>query len=448
MDGSSQKRLRVAVVGSGISGLSSAWLLSRQQAVTLYEKAPDAGGHSLTVDINVGERRVPVDMGFIVYNTNTYPNLTALFAHLGVKTEDSEMSFGVSLDEGRLEYSGGSLSGLFAQVANLARPRFWSMIADLVRFYRCAPGDLAALEQSGLSLGDYLAAHNFGPALIDDHLLPMAGAIWSAPPAAMRNYPAAAFIRFFDNHGLLKLTGRPIWRTVTGGSRAYVQRLIAAMPGVLRQDCAVTRIGRDASGVTIATADGSTDRFNHVVLATHADQALKLLAAPTPLERELLGAFRYSQNLAYLHTDERLMPKRRAAWSSWSVRGSTATADAPLCVTYWMNRLQGLDSPQHLFVTLNPSSEIRSDRVLRTEHFEHPLIDAGALAAQRRLWSLQGVQNTWFCGAYFGAGFHEDGLQSGLGVAEALGGARRPWSVANESGRICLGPTVRASISP
>lgn len=438
MDGSPRSRLRVAVIGSGISGLSAAWLLSGKHDVTVFEKAAQPGGHSLTADIDSAGKRVPVDMGFIVYNSPTYPNLTALFEHLGVKTHESEMSFGVSLDDGRIEYSGGDLRGLFAQPANLVSPRFWSMLADLVRFYRNAAKDITALEQCGQSLGDYLGSQNFGRPFIDDHLLPMAGAIWSAPAATMRDYPAAAFIRFFENHGLLKLTGRPIWRTVAGGSRAYVERLAAAMPGRLLRNCAAVSIGRDDAGVSIATSDGSSARFDHVVLATHADQALKLLAEPSPDERELLGAFRYSQNHAYLHTDGRLMPKRRAAWSSWSVLGKTGDAAAPLCVSYWMNRLQGLTIAQDVFVTLNPASEIRAGAIMQTERFEHPLIDARAIAAQRRLWSLQGHRKTWFCGAYFGSGFHEDGLQSGLAVAEALGGVRRPWSVPNESGRIHL----------
>ena len=442
MDGSHRPRQTVAVVGAGIAGLSSAWLLSRTHAVTVFDKSARPGGHSLTVDVTLGGRSLPVDMGFIVYNTPTYPNLTALFAHLGVATEASEMSFGVSLEDGGFEYSGGGLAGLFAQRGNILRPRMWSMLADVVRFYRDAPRHRAALELSQQSLGAYLTQHRYGSAFQRDHLLPMAAAIWSAPAQAMLDYPAAAFIRFFENHGLLKLQDRPIWRTVTGGSRNYVARLTAALPGAFRQACAITAIHRDGSGVALTAANGVTQRFDQVVVATHADQALSLLADPTADEQRLLGAFRYTDNLAYLHTDPRLMPKRRRAWSSWNVLGGVN--DASPTVTYWMNRLQNLPAAQDVFVTLNPQPEPRPELVLHTEAFRHPLFDASALRAQAELWSLQGQRNTWYCGACFGSGFHEDGLQAGLAVAESLGDVRRPWSVAGESDRIQLQP-VRVS---
>jgi uncharacterized protein len=444
MDGSSKPALRIAIVGAGISGLSAAWLLSRAHSVTVFDKAARPGGHSLTVDVPISGGSILVDMGFIVYNTPTYPNLTALFAHLGVATEPSPMSFGVSLEDGRFEYSGGTLVGLFAQRANVVSPRLWSMIAEVVRFYRMAPRHLAALEDSQQTLGAYLDAHRFGEAFRRDHLLPMAAAIWSAPADAMLEYPAEAFIRFFENHGLLKLSSRPVWRTVTGGSRSYVERLRSALPGAVHQNQAVTAIRRDGSGVGLATEGGVAQRFDHVVIATHADEALALLSDPTAQERELLGAFRYTSNLAYLHTDERLMPKRRSAWSSWNVIGDRAGGDTQPCVTYWMNELQSLPKDQNFFVTLNPGTEPRRDLIHRTEHFQHPLFDTGAMKAQRRLWSLQGLKQTWFCGAYFGAGFHEDGLQAGLAVAEALGHERRPWSVDGESSRIHLSPITVA----
>ena len=435
MDGSISPRLRIAVVGAGISGLSAAWLLGKTHDVTVFDKSEHPGGHSLTVDAEIGGRKIPVDMGFIVYNTPTYPNLTALFQHLGVATEPSEMSFGVSFDGGKFEYSGGSLPGLFAQPSNMFRPRMWSMLADVVRFYRSAPGHREALEQTHQTLGDYLAEHKYGVAFQQDHLLPMAAAIWSASPAAMAEYPAAAFIRFFENHGLLRLTGRPIWRTVTGGSRSYVNRLLAASAGVLRSRCCVRAIHREGSGVALAMETGHAERFDHVVVATHADNALALLATPSIDERKLLGRFEYARSAAYLHTDARLMPKRRRAWSSWNVINGDKNG-APPCVTYWMNRLQNLPIAEDVFVTLNPPFEPNPEQVLRAEVFEHPLFDAAALNAQRRLWSLQGQQHTWFCGSYFGSGFHEDGLQSGLAVAEALGTVRRPWSVAGETSRI------------
>lgn len=440
MDGSISPRPTVAVVGAGISGLSAAWLLRRSHAVTVFDAAPRPGGHSLTVDVSIAGHTAPVDMGFIVFNTLTYPNLTALFAHLGVATEASEMSFGVSLEDGRFEYSGGSLAGLFAQPGNAFRPRLWSMLSDVVRFYRTAPAHLAALAQSQQTLGDYLDQHHYGAAFRRDHLLPMAAAIWSAPAHAMLNYPAAAFIRFFENHGLLKLQDRPIWRTVSGGSRTYVEKLLSALPGSLRRNCAVTAVRRGDSGVELSTRTGEPQRFDHVVIATHADQALAILTDPSPQEQRSLGAFQYTDNLASLHTDARLMPKRRKAWSSWNVLGGDG--DAPPVVTYWMNKLQSLPVAQDVFVTLNPHPEPRADLVLHTEHFRHPLFDAAALRAQAGLWSLQGQRNTWYCGAYFGSGFHEDGLQAGLAVAEAIGAERRPWSVAEDSSRIALRPAT------
>lgn len=443
MHGSFPQPLRIAVIGSGISGLSSAWLLSQRHDVTLYESAPRLGGHANTVD--VAQRSggdVPVDTGFIVYNEATYPNFTALMAHLGVATKATEMSFAVSLDEGRLEYSGTSLSGLFAQRLNLLSPRFWSMLSDLRRFYSQATRDAQSSALAGQSLGDYLDAGRYGQAFREDHLLPMAAAIWSAPCNEMLSYPAAAFIRFHHNHGLLKLTNRPVWRTVDRGSRSYVERLGEAFRGDIVLGNAVRQVTRLESGVSVETADGEVRGFDHVVLATHADQALAMLADPSAEETTLLGAFRYSFNRAILHTDATLMPRRRNAWASWNHLGERRAPDAPCAVTYWMNLLQGLETEQPLFVTLNPPRDPAPGTVLREEMYEHPIFDGPALAAQERLWSLQGGRNTWFCGAHFGAGFHEDGLQAGLAVAEDLGGLKRPWNVADDSGRIVRTPVT------
>lgn len=432
--------LNIAVVGSGISGLSTAWLLSQRHNVTVYEQADRIGGHSNTVTVPVAGKSIPVDTGFIVYNQQTYPNLTALFEHFNVPTQESDMSFAVSLDEGRLEYSGAGIAGLFAQPFNLMRPRFWSMLADLLRFYRRAPGDVARLADHRISLGEYLADRRYGAAFRDDHLLPMAGAIWSAAPARMLDFPAAAFIRFHKNHGLLQLRDRPVWRTVSGGSRVYVERLSRSFADRIRINAAVRAIQRGLPyGVLVTDVNGDADVYDHVVLATNASQALGMLSDPSAAERELLGAFRYSRNPAVLHCDESFMPRRRAAWASWNYVGRRDAAADSVRVTYWMNRLQGIASEVPLFVTLNPSQAPRAGSIFRTEVYEHPIFDAKALAAQRRLWSLQGERNTWFCGAYFGAGFHEDGLQAGLAVAEQLGGVRRPWRVAEESGRIALG---------
>ena len=430
--------LRIAVVGAGISGMSAAWLLSKRHDVTLYEAQPRLGGHSHTVDAPGPDGPMPVDMGFIVYNEANYPNLVALFEHLGVPTKASNMGFSVSLDDGRVEYGGDNLPALFAQWRNLVRPRFWSMLADLVRFYREAPTHACALHLGMTSLGDYLDAEGYGDAFQDDHLLPQAAAIWSASVKDIRAYPASAFIRFCENHGLLKIVGRPEWRTVNGGSRAYVSRLTADFADKIRLGAAVTGIKRMAAGVLVRDATGASQRYDHVVIAAHADEGLALLEDPTANERELLGAFAYTSNRAVLHSDPALMPVRRQVWSAWNCVGRSG--EDALCVTYWMNRLQGLPGAAPLFMSLNPSREPDPTRVIRTEVYNHPLFDAAALRAQERLWSLQGEANTWWCGAYFGSGFHEDGLQAGLAVAEALGGERRPWIVGDESARIRLGP--------
>ena len=434
------QRQRIAVIGSGISGLSSAWLLSQRHHVTLYEAADRLGGHSHTIDVWTATGNVAVDTGFIVYNEATYPNLTALLRHLNIATQPSCMSFGVSLDDGRLEYGGTDLRSLFAQKRNLLRPRFWSMLRDLLRFYKQAPLHGPSLEDGLCSLGTYLDRNRFGLALQQDHLLPMAAAIWSAPATAMRDYPAAAFISFCENHGLLKVADRPIWRTVTGGSRNTVNALALGLSGPILLGRRVLGILRDGDGVMIRDSLGETARFDQVVLATHGDQARAIIEDPSMAESNILGAFHTSQNLAVLHTDAALMPKRRGVWSSWNYLGQSSQAHTAPCVTYWMNRLQGF-AGQDVFLTLNPSVEPAPGTVLHRQHYEHPMFDAAAITAQRALWSLQGVRRTWFCGAHFGAGFHEDGLQAGLAVAEALGGVRRPWSVPGESGRIHLGAT-------
>ena len=386
----------------------------------------------------MGSRSIPVDTGFIVFNRRTYPNLTALFELLKVPTQVSEMSFAVSMDGGALEYSGSGLSGVFGQPRNLIRPRFWSMLADLVRFYRQASLDTELVDDEQISLGDYLLKGQYGEAFRDNHLLPMASAIWSAAPAEMLSYPAAAFIRFHNNHGLLQLRRRPAWETVVGGSHKYVEQLTQSFAERIRLDTDVREVCRMKEGVVVTDSKGHSERYDRVVMASHADQALKMLTDPSAAERDLLGAFRYSRNLAALHTDESFMPKRRAVWSSWNYIGSRDAVRDDVCVTYWMNRLQNIESEKPLFVTLNPPRPPRAGTLLHSEVYDHPIFDAKAIAAQRKLWLLQGKQNTWFCGAYFGAGFHEDGLQAGLAVAEQLGDVRRPWQVANESGRIVL----------
>jgi predicted NAD/FAD-binding protein len=429
--------LDIAVVGSGISGLSAAWLLAQRHRVMLFEQDGRLGGHSNTVVAG----QIPVDTGFIVYNEPAYPNLAALFRHLGVSTHASDMSFAVSMDGGRMEYSSG-LAGLLAQPANLARPWFWAMLADLVRFYRRSGGG----ETGRMTLDQFLDREGYGRAFREDHLYPMAAAIWSTSADAIGAYPAAAFLSFCRNHGLLTFTGRPQWRTVAGGSRRYVERLAERIGNNIVTNAALRHVRPAEGRVEVADWRGNTRPFDHVVMACHADQALRLIRDASPLHREVLGPFCYTRNLAVLHSDPALMPRRRGVWSSWNYLSQGAGADRRLTATYWMNRLQKLDTPTNLFLTLNPWRTPRQETVVATEVYEHPVFDLDALAAQRRLWSLQGQDGLWFCGAYFGFGFHEDGLQSGLAVAEALGGVRRPWTVAGESERIYIDDIARVRL--
>jgi len=438
-------QLKIAVIGTGISGLSAAWLLSNRHDVTVYEKAARLGGHANTIDVPQHGASVPVDMGFIVYNPETYPNLTALFDYLDVPTEPSDMSFAVSLRQGSLEYAGTDFSGLFAQKRNIVSPRFWAMLRDLVRFYREGARSARLPSPPVGTLKDYLAAGGYGEAFIKDHLLPMAAAIWSTPCAGMLDHPAAAFLRFCDNHGLLRLTGRPEWRTVTGGSRTYVDRLSRPFAHKIRLGEGVARVRRYAGGVEVVGDSGESTHYDHVVIATHADQALAMLADPSDLEYSLLKALPYSANDAIMHRDPSVMPKRKKVWSSWNYVGDGE--EPSVSATYFMNKLQRIGTSDPVFVTLNSRREIAGASVIHREAYAHPMFDAAAMSAQRRLWSLQGLRRTWYCGAYFGAGFHEDGLQAGLAVAEALGEVRRPWSVPGESERIRIGqhPVVIAA---
>lgn len=416
--------------------MSAAWLLSQRHDVTVYEREARLGGHSNTVMVNTSLGPTPVDTGFIVFNDATYPNLIALFEHLGVKTAASDMSFGVSLNGGRTEYSSVGASAFLCGGRNLISPRFWSMTLDLLRFYRHAPLEMLDTRDDMISLGEYLEQRGYGEAFQRDHLLPQAAAIWSATMSEIRHYPACAFVRFFENHGLLKLKGRPKWRTVEDGSRAYVEKLTAAYADRVRLNAGAVRVRREADGVVVHDTTGEALRYDNVVIATHGDQALGLLEDPSAEERRLLGAFKYATNRAVLHTDPALMPKRRPLWASWNYVGDNP--EGGCIVSYWMNKLQNIESREQIFLTLNPRTMPRADTILYEKQYEHPLFDAGAIRAQEQIWSLQGVRNTWYCGAHFGAGFHEDGLQAGLAVAEQLGGLRRPWTVEDESGRIYL----------
>jgi uncharacterized protein len=427
---------RIAIIGSGIAGMSAAWLLNRSHEITLFEGGDHIGGHSNTVNAGSIEHPLPVDTGFIVYNEKNYPNLVALFDHLGVPTKPTNMTFAASIDAGRFEYSGTGLNGLLGQRRNMFSPRFWAMISDLIRFYKTAPTLADKSENLDLTLGDFLAANKYSDAFTRDHILPMGAAIWSTTANDMLNYPLAAFVRFFESHGLLKLVDRPQWRTVDGGSTQYVHRLTQSFSDKINRS-AVTAIRRNEDGVFLQTTSGEHLHFDEVVIATHADDALSLLSDPSDAESKLLRNFRYTKNETYLHTDEQLMPKQRRVWSAWNyIDDGSGGDDRNLTVTYWMNQLQGINKEHPLFVTLNPHIAPKSSSVIRKFSYHHPLFDKAAMAAQKTLWSLQGRNKTWFCGSYFGYGFHEDALQTGLAVAEQISGNLRPWKCSDDTPRI------------
>lgn len=425
--------MRIGIIGSGIAGLGAAWLLSRTQPhdITLYEQNDYVGGHSNT---RLTPEGVPVDTGFIVFNHVTYPNLVSLFRAADVKTEASNMSFAVSLDDGKLEYAGDSVRTLFAQKRNLFRPSFHRMWRSIVRFYREAPGILADADNTALTLGQYLENQRYDRGFVFDHLLPMGAAIWSASIEEMMAFPAQSFVRFFQNHGLMKLSDRPPWYTVSGGSREYVKVLtkdFAERIHTRRGATMVKRLG--PQGVAVRDSSGETATYDQLIVATHGDQALRLLADASAEEKSVLGAFRYQPNRTFLHTDARLMPKRRAVWASWNYMGDRRRgAQVETSVSYWMNRLQNIEGTVDYFVSLNPLVEPDPARVIYEVNYDHPMFSREAIEAQRLIGTIQGANRTWFCGSYCGYGFHEDAVSSGLAVAEALG-AKRPWDIVESS---------------
>ena len=418
---------RVAVIGSGISGLSAAHALAGVAHVTLFEAGSHFGGHTHTVDVTLGGITHGVDTGFLVFNERTYPGLVRLFADLQVETTASEMSFSVQVPDLGLEWSGCNLNSVFAQRANLARPGFWRMLKDMLRFNKictaiAVSGHEAQLRQA---IADFLAEHRFSAEFRDWYFLPMIGCIWSCPTDQMLRFPIATMIRFCHNHGLLQVAHRPRWFSVTGGARHYVEKMLERIPDA-RLDSPVRSVRRmppgvGSAGVLVATDFGS-ERFDEVVMACHSDQSLALLADATPEEHALLSAIRYHPNRAVLHTDSSVLPRRKLAWAAWNYeRASNGPKEqASVCLHYLLNRLQPLPFDTPVVVSLNPLLEPRANTVQGEFHYAHPVFDVAAIAAQKRLPALQGVARTWFCGAWTRYGFHEDGLMSGLAVAHAL----------------------------
>jgi predicted NAD/FAD-binding protein len=420
----SEVRQRIAVIGAGISGLSAAWLLREKFDVTLFELESRAGGHADTQTVTVDGKEVSVDTGFIVFNNVNYPNLVGFFDTLGVASHESNMSFGVSKNDAAYEYAGGDLKQLFAQPGNVFKRRFWRMAADILRFNKQAPALLDIT--SNISLGEYLVANNYSDGFVEDYILPMGAAIWSASVEGMKAFPAKSFIRFFVNHGLLKINDRPQWRTVTGGSKVYVERVLRDLGANIRLGAAVQKIRRTGDGAVVETQQGA-GVFAQVVFACHADQALAMIESPTTQEIGLLGAVQFQDNVAVLHQDAALMPRRKLAWSSWNYlsKGKAHHGEA-ICLTYWMNLLQGMKTKLPLLVSLNPNIAIDPNKILRRMVYRHPQFNAAAMQAQENLDQIQGAANFWFAGAWTGWGFHEDGIASAVRIANALG-VTAPW---------------------
>ena len=414
--------MRIAIIGSGIAGLTTARKLCLDHEVTVFEANDYIGGHTNTIDVEHDGRSWAIDTGFIVFNDWTYPNFIALMKEIGVESQPSDMGFSVHCDRTGLEYSGSSLDHLFAQRRNLVRPAFWRMIRDILRFNRESPRLLEGGDDS-LQLGAYLVREGYSAQFVDHYIVPMGAAIWSTDPDTMLSFPARYFIQFFANHGLLSVNDRPQWRVIKGGSRSYIAPLTRPFADRIRLNAPVARVYRDDYGVELVLRDGHRVRFDAVVFACHSDQALAMLAAPTAAERAVLGAIPYQPNLAVLHTDERLLPRRRKAWAAWNYHIPAEQLDV-VSVTYNMNILQGLDAPVQFLVTLNPTMDIDPDKIIRKIVYQHPVYTPEGVAAQRRRAELMGRQRSFYCGAWWSYGFHEDGVKSGLVAAAAV----QDWS--------------------
>lgn len=413
---------QIAVIGTGIAGLASAWLLAKHHQVSLIERNDYIGGHTHTMVVEEDGRQIPVDTGFIVYNEANYPLLVRLFEHLGVATQFSDMSFAASIGPGEIEYSGDSLATLFAQPGNLLRPSFLGMLADIVKFNRRCRQLLDCAGFANQSVGEFLQRERLGAAFRDHYLLPMAAAIWSCPTRTMLDFPIASLAHFFNNHGLIRLLERPLWRTVTGGSHSYVQRMLQDLGAEAVIQEAAVQVRHADTGIEVQLASGAVRRFDAVVLACHADDALALLASPSDAQRHLLGRFRYQPNQTFLHTDTALMPRRRKTWSSWNYLAERQQdGHQAVSVTYWMNRLQGLQTRQDYLVSLNPLQPPAPETRIAEMVYHHPVFDQAAMDAQRDLHQLQGEGGLWFCGSYFGYGFHEDALRSAVEMVYRLG---------------------------
>lgn len=425
--------MKIAIIGTGIAGNSAAWLLNQKHDITVFEQNDYCGGHSNTVSTHHGD----VDTGFIVYNEWTYPNLIALLNHLDVKTEKTDMSFAASLNDGAFEYSSDSMLGQFS---NIFKPDFHRMWIDIIRFYKNAPKVLDHVDLN-ITLGQYLAQKNYSKSFINKHILPMAAAIWSTGADDIQNFPIQSFVRFFENHGLfvLDFKKRPQWRTVTGGSKSYVKKLTAPFKDKIRFKTPVTNIQRFKDHVLV-----NSEKFDHVIIATHSNQALDMLSDANEDELNVLNAFLYSENTAYLHTDESMMPKRKKIWASWNYL--TTTKNGRVTLSYWMNRLQPfIGNDQDLFVTLNPETPPAENKTLTKIIYHHPQFTLSALDGWGKIKSIQGVRRTWFCGAWCGYGFHEDGLSSGLAIAESIDSScKRPWNIPEKSP---AGKNVRSTLN-
>ena len=404
--------MRIAVIGTGIAGNVAAWHLCREHEITVFEAGGHVGGHTHTHTVDDAGRSLAIDTGFIVYNERTYPNFISLLEQLGVESQPADMSFGLSCERTGLEYKGSSLNTLFAQRHNLLRPSFYRMLRDILRFNREARALLGSGDDA-LTLGEYLREQRYGAAFIDDYITPMGAAIWSAEPRSMLAFPAVCFVRFFANHGLLDLKNRPQWRVIRGGSRTYVEKLSAPYRRQIRLNTQVTGITRRPTHLEVCSARHGAERFDRVFIACHSDQALALLRDPTPQERAILGAIPYQRNEVVLHTDTSLLPRRRLAWSAWNYH-RPASDGAPVAVTYNMNLLQGLPTQQTFLVTLNHSAAIDPEKIIRRLSYDHPFYTPAGVAAQRRQREINGTRNTYYCGAYWRYGFHEDGVVSAL----------------------------------